>query len=135
MEDAIYFEFLQGKAKKQLSPEMLKKLFIQSVKSGDTVFARKLLESPDFQCALAQSLHNDFELLLYQGRLLSQERNFNGFFELYEEKKNPILKSSKLPEGLLSWDWRMAVNKAISNDFVESHRYFDIHKSNEIKYY
>ncbi len=132
MEDATYFAFLRGKAQKQLSPEMLKKLFIQSVKAGNTVFARKLLESPDFQSALTQSLHNDFELILYQGRLLSQERNYNGFFEFYGEKKNPLLKSSKLPEGLLSWDWRMAVNKAISNDFTESRRYFDIHKSEAI---
>lgn len=132
MEDAAYFAFLQGKAQKQLSPEVLKKLFIQSVKSGETAFARKLLESPDFQCALAQSLHNDFELILYQGRLLSQERNFDGFFEFYKEKKDPLLKYSELPEGLLSWNWRMAVNKAISNDLTESQRYFDIHKSEAI---
>lgn len=132
MDDVIYFAFLQSKAQKQLSPELLKEFFIQSVKAGDTLFARKLLESPDFQCALTQSLYNDSELILYQGRLLSQERNFDGFFEFYDEKKNPLLKSAELPEGLLSWNWRMAVNKAISNDFAESRRYFEMHKSEAI---
>jgi hypothetical protein len=132
MDDVVYFAFLQSKAQKQLSPELLKEFFIQSVKAGDTLFARKLLESPDFQCALTQSLYNDSELILYQGRLLSQERNFDGFFEFYDEKKNPLLKSAELPEGLLSWNWRMAVNKAISNDFAESRRYFEMHKSEAI---
>ena len=129
VEDTTYFSFLRDKERNLLSAKTLKNYFIQNVKVGDTVFARKLLEMPDFQCALSQSLYDDSELILYQGRLLSQERNFSDFFAFYDEKKNLLMKSADLPEGLLSWNWRMAVNKAISKDHTESRRYFDIHKN------
>lgn len=128
MKNSLYFDYLKIKNQNRLSPETLKDFFIRGVKNGDINFARELLRFADAQNMLSPLIHDDPELLLYQGRLLSQEQNFSRFFAFYDEKKNHLLKSAKLPEGLLSLDWRMAVNKVIDNDISESKRYFEIHK-------